>query len=215
MGRYSRFAAIVAAMGFFALAGPAVYAGDVVIDISGKFGEFDYGNQPAPLNDGYFSGTVTFSALPDANSTVISSTADVNFYDSSHSLLFTLGDGGYETMKAGASGYTYLSVSGIVDLGGGTSVDVAPLSLEFKSWPFGSLSGTVKHYGPPNYASAAEYTYFATGTDPSEGGTTYFDPIKSGFACASVPEPAPIMLGIVGLGGVLAYARYNRRKATA
>ena len=91
MGRYSRYAAIVAAMGFFALAGPAVYAGDVVIDISGKFGEFGYGNQPAPLNDGYFSGTVTFSALPDANSTVISSTADVNFYDSSHTLLFTPG----------------------------------------------------------------------------------------------------------------------------
>jgi hypothetical protein len=87
-------------------------------------------------------------------------------------------------MKAGASGYTYLSVSGIVDLGGGTSVDVAPLSLEFKSWPFGSLTGNVKHYGPPSYASAAEYTYFATGTDPSEGGTTYFNPIKSGFACA-------------------------------
>ena len=124
MRRYSMCFAMVAAAGFAALGGPAVHAGDVVIDISGKFGEFGYGNQPAPLNDGYFSGTVTFSALPGANSTVTSSTADVNFYDSSHTLLFTLGSGGYETMKAGASGYTYLSVSGIVDLGTGTSVDV-------------------------------------------------------------------------------------------
>ena len=92
-------------------------------------------------------------------------------------------------------------------------MDVAPLSLEFKSWPFGSLTGDVKHYGPPNYASAAEYTYFATGTDPSEGGTTYFNPVDRGFACASVPEPSSIMLGVVGSGGVLAFARYHRRKA--
>jgi hypothetical protein len=215
MWRQSRCVAMAAAMGFFALAGPAAHANDVVIDISGRFGEFNYGNQPAPLNDGYFSGTVTFAALPGASSTVISSTADVSFYRSNHTLLFTLGDGGYETMRAGVSGYTYLSVSGIVDLGTGTSVDVAPLSLEFQSWPFGGLTGIVKPYGPPNYESIAEYTYFQTGTNPNYGGTTYFNPVSTEFAGASVPEPASIILGFVGFGGVLGYARYHRRKATA
>ncbi len=221
MRRYSMCAVIVAAVGIFAIPGPALHAGDVVIDISGKFGEFNYGNEPAPLNDGYFSGTVTFASLPGPNSTVISSLADVKFFDSSHNLLFTLGDGGYEKLEAGSHGYTYLSVSGIVDLGNGTSVDVAPLSLEFKHWSFDSLVGIAKSYGPPNYDSTAEYTYFQTGTDPNSGGTTYFNPVCGGIASAtileqtSVPEPASILLGFVGFGGALAFARHHRRKATA
>ena len=219
MRRYAASLALMGAIGFFSLASPVVHASEVVVSISGRFGEFDYGNQPAPLNDGYFSGTVTFDALPAANSTVISSTADVNFYDSSHNLVFTLGSGGYETMVAGAHGYTYLSVSGIVDLGGGTSVDIAPLSLEFNHWHFGHSLGIVKPYGPPNYASTVEYTYFPTGSDPQSSGITYFEPVCLGLACAttiqSVPEPASIMLGIVGFAGALAFSRFHRRKAIA
>lgn len=221
MRRYSMCAVIVAAMGIFAIPAPSLHAGDVVIDIFGKFGEFDYGNQPAPLNDGYFSGTVTFASLPGANSTVISSLADVNFYDSSHNLLFTLDNGGYETLRAGSHGYNYLSVSGIVDLGNGTSVDVAPLSLEFKHWSFGSPFGIAKTYGPPKYESAAEYTYFPTGDNPNSSGETYFNPVSWGIAFAtfpkptSVPEPASILLGFVGFAGALAFARHHRRKAMA
>ena len=219
MRRYAACLAMMAAIGLFAPANPVANASDVVVSISGTFGEFSYGNIPAPLDDGSFSGTVTFAALPTANSTVISSTADVNFYDSSHNLLFTLGNGGYETMTAGSHGYTYLSVSGIVDLGGGTSVDIAPLGLEFKHWHFGHSTGFVKPYGPPNYASQVEYTYFPTGSDPQSTGTTYFDPVCRGLACAttiqSVPEPASIMLGIVGFAGALVFSRFHRRNATA
>ncbi len=219
MRRHAASVAMIAALGFFALASPQVIASEVVVSISGRFGEFDYGNQPAPLNDGYFSGTVTFASLPTAGNQVISSTADVNFYNSSHTLLFTLGNGGYETMDAGAHGYTYLSVSGIVNLGNGTSVDIAPLSLEFRHWHFGSPFGIVKPYGPPNYDSTAEYTYFPTGGNPEICGTTYFEPVCRGTACAitiaSVPEPASIVLGIVGFAGALVYSRSYRRKATA
>ena len=215
MRRYAACLATMVAIGYFALAGPVANASEVVVSISGTFGEFNYGNQPAPLNDGSFSGTVTFDALPGPHSTVTSSIADVNFYDSSHNLLFTLGSGGYETMTAGSHGYTYLSVSGIVDLGGGTSVDIAPLSLEFKHWHFGHSSGIVKPYGPPNYASQAEYTYFSTGSDP-DSGTTFFDPVCRGVACATtVPEPASIMLGLMGFAGALVCSRFHRRNAAA
>jgi hypothetical protein len=216
MRRYAACVAMMAAIGFFALASPVAIASEVVVSISGRFGEFDYGNQPAPLNDGYFSGTVTFASLPTAGNTVISSTADVNFYNSSHTLLFTIGNGGYDTITAGAHGYTYLSVGGIVNLGNGTSVDVAPLSLEFRHWDFGSPFGIVKPYGPPNYDSTVEYTYFPTGGNPEICGTTYYDPVCRGFVCAtSVPEPASIVLGIVGFAGALVYSRSYRRKATA
>ena len=210
MRQMSVWAAMIAAVGFFALSGPAARASDVTVTISGTFGAFDYGNQPAPLNDGSFSGTVTFASLPAANSTVISSTADVNFYNSNGTLLFTLGDGGYDEMKAGASGYTYLSVSGIVNLGNGTSVDVAPLSLEFRHWPFGSDTGIVKPYGPPKYASELEYTYFPTNSNPNHCGTTYYDPIVCGLA--SVPEPTSVVLGAIGMAGALFYSRRVRRK---
>jgi hypothetical protein len=216
MRRFAACLATMAALGFFALASPRVIAGEVVVSISGEFGAFSYGNIPAPLDDGYFSGTVTFASLPGANSTVISSTADVNFYNSSHTLLFTVGNGGYDTLTAGAHGYTYLSVGGIVDLGNGTSVDVAALGLEFKHWHFGSPFGIVKSYGPPTYESQVEYTYFPTGTNPNSDGTTYYDPVVRGFAHAtSVPEPASIVLGIVGFAGALVYSRSYRRKATA
>jgi hypothetical protein len=218
MRRKATFFAMMAALGCIALASPQVIASEVVVSISGRFGEFDYGNQPAPLNDGYFSGTVTFASLPGPHSTVISSTADVNFYDSSHNLLFTLDGPTYDTMSAGSHGYTYLSVGGIVDLGTGTSVDIAPLSLEFKHWDFGHSTGIVKPYGPPNYDSTVEYTYFPTGSDPEDTGTTYFNPVCRGQACAtisSVPEPASIMLGLIGFAGALAFSRFHRRNATA
>jgi hypothetical protein len=205
MTRFLSWVATVAAMGFFACTVPMANA-DTVVDISGTFGTFGYGNQPAPLNDGSFSGSVTFSSLPSPSSTVISETANVNFYDSTSSLVFSVGgSGSYDTLTAGPSGYTTLTVSGF-GTAGSSSVDVADLSLEFSNWSFGSTTGTVKTYGPPNYASSIEYTYY-----PSE--TTYFNPVESGQA--SVPEPSTIALSLFGMVGVLIYVRRNRRTATA
>jgi PEP-CTERM motif len=205
MKRFSTWMVMVAVMGLFACTGTMANA-DVVVDISGTFGSFGYGNQPAPLNDGSFSGSVTFSSLPGPNTTVISGTADVNFYDSTANLVFSVGgSGSYDTFTAGSSGYTTLTVSGY-GTAGGSSVDVADLSLEFSNWTFGSNTGTVKPYGPPNYASSIEYTY-------TPGNTTYFNPVLSGQG--SVPEPSTIALSLFGIVGVFVYARHNRRTATA
>jgi hypothetical protein len=198
--------AIAAAMVFLASAQLPAKAGDVVVKFSGTFGSFDYGNQPAPLNDGSFSGTLTLPYLPGPNSSVISGTADVNFYNSSDHLVFSVGgSGSYDTFNAGATTYTELTVSGLGTVPGST-VDVAPFSLEFANWTIGSQNGTVAPYGPPNYASAIEYTYYPSGI-------TYFNPVLTGMA--SVPEPSSIVLGLTGIGAVLAYARYKVRSAKA
>ena len=174
--------------------------------ISGTFGEFDYGNQPAPLNDGSFSGTVTFAAFPAPNSQEISGTADVNFYDSSHHLVFSVGGlGTYNTLNAGATNYTLLTVSGY-GIAGTSLVDVAFLGLEFSSWPFGSGLGTVKPYGPPNYDSGIEYTYYP-------GCTTYFNPMLTGVA--SMPEPSSIVLTSPASPGPSFWGADNRRKIAA
>ena len=94
-------------------------------------------------------------------------------------------------------------------------MDVAPLSLEFKNWPLGSLVRIAKPYGPPNYDSQAEYTYFPTGGDPNSIGVTYFNPVCRGIAYATVPEPASILLAFLGFAGSVAFARHHRRKAKA
>jgi len=206
MTRFSTWAGIAVAMAFFACAESTATAGDVVVGFSGTFGEFNYGNQPAPLNDGSFAGTITLPSLPGPNSQVISATTDINFYNSTGHLVFNLSSGvTYETMSANGTGYTELTASGNASVPGST-VDVAPFSLEFSSWTFGSPTGTVKPYGPPNYASTIEYTYNSTGT-------TYFNPILTGTA--SVPEPSAIVLGLVGMSGVLIYSRCKRRKVAA
>lgn len=64
MKRLSTWVLMTTAMGCLASTETNAIAGDVIVQISGTFGEFDYGNEPAPLNDGSFSGTVTFAALP-------------------------------------------------------------------------------------------------------------------------------------------------------
>jgi len=210
MKRFSTWVLMTAAMGCLASTERNAIAGDVIVQISGTFGEFNYGNQPAPLNDGSFSGTVTFAAAPGPNSTVISDTANVNFYDMNSNLLFNVGGGvpglTFDTFTAGSSGYTEVTVSGITSAGA-SIVDVAPLGLEFSSWPFASATGTVKPYGPPNYASAVEYTYYPAGT-------TYFNPVLTGQG-GFVPEPSSIVLSLIGAVGVFAFARYNRRSAAA
>ncbi len=203
MKRASTWVVVAGAAAIFACAGPAVNAGDVVVTFSGTFGEFNYGNQPAPLNDGSFSGSVTLPSLPGPNSQVISATADVNFYNSTGQLVFSVGgSGSYDTMSANGTGYTELTVSGNGHVPG-SIVDVAPFSLEFSNWSFGSQTGTVKPYGPPNYASAIEYTYNACGK-------TYFNPVLTGMA--SVPEPSAFALCAIGMGGILIYARRRRRR---
>jgi PEP-CTERM motif len=85
-------------------------------------------------------------------------------------------------------------------------VDVAFLGLEFSSWPFGTGLGTVKPYGPPNYDSGIEYTYYPSGL-------TYFNPMLTGMA--SVPEPSSIVLSFAGIFGAVVLARFNRRKIAA
>jgi hypothetical protein len=178
-----------------------------VVEISGNFGSFAWGNQPTPLNDGSFAGTVTLPSLPAANSSVLATSADVNFYDSNGHLLFNVGGfGSYDVLTANSSGYTSLTVSGI-GLAGGTPYDVAPLGLVF-NWPFSSATGTVIPYGPAsNYSSAIEFTDLS-------GGTTYFAPVVSGQASA-VPEPATIGLSLVGILGVVLHVRYARRRTAA
>jgi hypothetical protein len=204
--RFSTWIAITTVMGIFACGDSDARAGSVVVTISGTFGEFDYGNQPAPLNDGSFSGTVTFATFPAPNSQEISGTADVNFYDSTNHLVFSVGGlGTYNTLDAGGTDYTLLTVSGY-GIAGSSLVDVGFLGLEFSSWPFGSNLGTVKPFGPPNYDSGIEYTYYP-------GGTTYFNPILTGVA--SVPEPSSIVLSMAGMVGVVVLGRYNRRKTAA
>jgi hypothetical protein len=198
--------AMAAVMAFLAFTEPAANA-DTVVSFSGTFGAFTYGNIPAPLGNGSFSGTATFASLPGPNGQSISSTADVNFYNSSSALVFAVGSAeSYDVLTAGPSGYTKLTISGYGDAGGGTTVDVAPLGMEFSSWSFGQTTGTVKPCGPPNYISSIEYTYFPTST-------AYFEPILSGTA--SVPEASTITLGLIGIVAVLIFNRRNRRAATA
>ncbi len=210
MKRLSTWVLMTTAMGCLASTETNAIAGDVIVQISGTFGEFDYGNEPAPLNDGSFSGTVTFAALPGANSTVISDTANVNFYDMNSNLVFNVGGGipglTYDTFSADSSGYIYLTVSGITTAGPSTVI-VAPLGLEFSGWPFSSSTGTVTPYGPPNYASAVEYTYYPDGT-------TFFNPVLTGQG-GLVPEPSSIVLSLLGAVGVFAFACYSRRSAAA
>jgi hypothetical protein len=205
MARLARFATIVASLVFLSHTGTTASANSVVT-FSGTFGSFDYGNQPAPLNGGSFSGTVTLPSLPGPDQQVITNTALVAFFDSSNNLLFTVGGmGSYDVFTAGASGYLSLTISG-EGMAGGKTVDVAPLGLEFDNWSFGSMTGNVKPYGPPNYLSAIEYTY------SDGGGTTYFNPVVLGQA--SVPEPSTLVLGLIAGAGVLVFALRRRSNFT-
>jgi PEP-CTERM motif len=209
-GRLATWLAIAAAFVFFGTNEPAAYADDVVVEISGTLGTFGYGNQPAPLNGGSFSGTVTFSALPTAGNQVISNTADVNFYDAMHDLVFKVTTG-YDTFSAGPSGYTVLTVGGTTSVGG-TSVEVAGLSLDFtNNWAFGSNSGMVVSYGagsPPDYNSGLSYTY-----DTGGPGTTFNNPVLMGQG--TVPEPSSLALSLAGMIGAFLYARRHRRATAA
>jgi PEP-CTERM motif len=208
--RLSTWVTMAVAIGSFVCTGPMADAASVVVEISGSFGSFTFGNQPAPLNGGSFSGTVTFPSLPGPNQTVGSATdpattsADVNFYDSTGHLLFTVGgSGSYDQFTAGPSGYESLSVDGGTSIGS-TPVSVSALVLTFDNWSFGSPTGTVQPYGagtPPDFGSAIQYTYVLP----------YSNPVVLGQA--SVPEPSTIALSLVGMVGVLVYARCYRRAA--
>jgi len=210
--RLSTWVTMAAAMGSFACTGPMADAASVVLEISGSFGSFTYGNQPSILNGGSFSGTVIFPSLPGPNQSVGSATnpattsADVNFYDSTGHLLFNVGaSGSYDQFTAGPSGYESLSVAGDSSIGS-TPVSVSALVLSFDNWSFGSSPGTVQPYGfgaPPDFGSAIQYTYVLP----------YSNPVVSGQA--TVPEPSTIALCLVGMVGVLVYARCNRRPAGA
>ena len=198
------------ALGAFACTGPMANAASVVVEIFGTFGpDIGYGAQPAPLNGGSFSGTVTFPSQPGPDQTVVSATADVNFYDSTSQLLFTVGgSGSYNQFMAGPSSYEFLTVTGGTSVGS-TPVSVSGLSLSFNNWLFGSSPGMVQPYGggsPADYDSYISYTY---GTGVSA--ITYYSSVVSGQA--SVPEPSTLALGLAGLVGVLVYARCNRHPA--
>jgi hypothetical protein len=201
--------AIVAAWGFFAFI-PTANAGNVLVEISGTLGNVGYGAPNNPLDGGSFSGTVTFASLPAPNTQVSPGSADVNFYNAMGTLIFNV-SGGYNTFSAGASGYEILSVGGSTSVGG-ESVSVSSLVLDFGGdWLFGTNIGTVIPYGsgnPADYNSTLEFTY---GTTPTP--TTYYNSILMGQA--SVPEPSTIALSVVGMAGVLFFARRNRRIATA
>jgi hypothetical protein len=206
MSRVSTRAAVAAVMFFMAAGGLKNSAADVVVTISGTLGDIGYGNQPALLNGGSFSGTVTFASLPGANLQSISQTADVNFYDGSDNFLFNVGGNvlfdSYDTLTAGASGYTSLSVQGNTVYDGDT-FDVSTLNLTFSDWSLGSPMGTVIGYGDPTYGSVISYT----DTTLSK---SYSSSVVSGQA--TLPEPSTIALGLISMAGMFVYARINRRK---
>lgn len=206
MSRFLTWVATAAVMGFFACIGPAANA-DSIVSFSGTFGDFGYGTQPTPLENGSFSGSATFASLPTANTTAQALTADVNFYNSSNALVFSV-TGGYDILTAGASGYTDLTISA-GGSAGGTPVVIAPLGMTFNNWLFGQGTGTVLPYDPStNVNSYISYTY-----NPNTSPTYYSDPIVSGTA--TVPEPSSIALGLIGVVGVLIYSRRNRRQVAA
>ena len=215
----TRYAAVLGTMAFLMCIAPSADA-DVTLDVSGNFGAFTYGNQPGPLNNGSFSGTVTLTLPPGANSTVNSDTkgetitAAINLYDSTtqsaSNLLFSVDSRTYITFTQGSSGYTQLTISGYGNVGA-TSVDVATLSLEFSNWTSLTSIGSVIPYGPAsNYSSSIEYTYL-----PS---TTYFAPVISGQASdppASAPEPSTVAVTLVSVLAFLIYGRWKCRPSIA
>jgi hypothetical protein len=221
MTRYAAFVATIGTMAFLICIAPSASA-DVTLDFSGTFGAFTYGNQPAPLNNGSFSGTVTLTSAPLAGSTVNSDTtgetitAVLNLYDSTvqsaSSLLFSVDSRTYVTFTHGSSGYTQLTIAGYGNVGA-TSVDVADLSLEFSGWTSlnPTVTGSVIPNGPAsNYSSSIEYTYL-----PS---TTYFAPVISGHASdppLAAPEPSTIAVTLVSVLAFLIYGRCKRRPSIA
>ncbi len=206
MSRVSKWAACAIAVSCLAGSVSEANAADVVVTISGTFGDIGYGNQPALLNGGSFSGTVTFAALPAANTQAISQTADVNFFNGSHQFLFNVGGNvlynSYDTLNAGPSGYTSLSVGGTTTYAGDT-FDISSLNLSFNNWLFGQQTGTVIGYGDPSYGSYISYTDTTTTL-------SYASSVLSGQA--SVPEPSAIALGLLGMAGVCVFTGANRRK---
>ena len=223
MARYAAFVATIGTMAVLMCITPSARA-DVTLDFSGNFGAFTYGNQPAPLNNGSFSGTVTMTSAPTAGSTVNSDTkgetitAAVNFYNSASTLLFSVDSRTYVTFSQGksGSGYTQLTISGYGNVGS-TTVDVADLSLEFSGWTSlnPNVIGSVIPYGPAsNYASSIEYTY----EYPNQTSTPYFAPVISGQASdppAAAPEPSTIAVTIVSVLAFLIYGRFKRRPSIA
>ena len=209
MSRVSTWAALATTLLCLATIAQETSAASVVVEISGTMGNIGYGNQPALLNGGSFSGTVTFASLPGANSQAISQTASVNFYDGSDHFLFNVGGNvlfdSYDTLDAGASGYTSLSVGGTTSYAGDT-FDVSSLNLTFSNWSLGGSTGTVIGYGNPTYGSYISYTDTTTSQSFSSS-------VLSGQA--SVPEPSTITLGLVSMFAVSAFARFKRRNRDA
>jgi hypothetical protein len=190
-------------LGLVTLLSTRAHASDVVVGISGTLGQFNYGNQPAALNDGSFSGTVTFASIAASDLPAYAIAADVNFYDSSDDLVFTVDSGIYATLSGNTTGYTTLILSGKADVGGGSTVDVSSLDLAFTAWSYGAATGTVGSYENSNYFSSVEYTY-------SSSGLTYFNPVESGQA--SLPEPMSLIQGLIGLSAFGLYRRSTRRR---
>jgi hypothetical protein len=214
MTRFRAWTVMSGAMAVLICNGATVSA-DVTLDISGTFGAFSWGNFPAPLDSGWFSGTVTLPSLPGANTEYSGdTTADVNFYNSANNLVFSVDSSlNWVTLTAGSVGYEELTIAAHA---AGNAPVVAPLSLEFSSWAFGDTSGTVQNYGPPAYNSYISYTYL-----PS---TTYYDPVMSGLATVSTanaldppsaPEPSTLAISLISVLGGLIHARCRRRPSTA
>lgn len=197
MKRLARCMVFAVVVGFSLVHETAANAGDVVVGISGTLGSYSW-DPGSPVSDGSFAGNVTFSALPAADSSVTTGTADISFFSQSDTLVFRIQYDVYASMTANATDFTALDVSGYSG-SGDTGYHIDGLLLNFSSWPVGGSVGTV------NVAtSSLEFQ------DPT--GTTWFNPLVSGQA--SVPEPSSILLGLVGMAGCAIYVRCTRRKAT-
>jgi hypothetical protein len=191
--RFPAWAVITAAIALFVCTEPTASA-DISLDFSGTFGQYSWDH--GPLDNGSFSGTITLASLPAANSEFAGDvTANVNFYNSANSLLFSVANSASQpvwvTLTAGSQGYTQLTVSGYGSTGTST-VDVASLDLKFNS------NGTL------NSSSSIEYTYL-----PS---TTYFAPID-GAEMLIAAEPSTFAVCLISTLGALIYARFRRRPA--
>jgi PEP-CTERM motif len=198
MKRFASGIVIAAVVGFFSVSGPPANASEVVIGISGALGDYSW-DSGTPVSDGSFFGSVTFASLPTANSSVATGTADINFYNVSDNLVFTIKYGIYATLTANATDYASLDVSGY-SAAGNSGYHIDGLDLNFSSWPIGGSQGTV-NLGE----SSLEFQ------DPS--GKTWFNPLLT--AQTSVPEPSSMLLGLVGMAGCAFYVRSARRNATA
>jgi len=212
MTRFPAWVAMAAAMGFVMCTHPRARA-DVTLDISGTFGSYAWVDPQAPLNNGSFSGSVTLPSLPSNSQFAGDVTANVNFYNSANTFVFSVMNTAsfpvYVTATANSSGDTQVTFAGYGSAGTAT-VDVASLILNFSNWSFGMATGTA------NLSSSIEYTYL-----PS---ATYFAPLMQGQATATTigpagdpvaaPEPSTFPVCLISMLGGIIYARCRCHPST-